>query len=51
MSKLDKQVKKEKVFIPVLGSNTIVCEETGEVKYLTVMVWDIEKDYTEYICK
>ena len=49
MSK-EKQVK-EKVFVPVVGSNTIVCKKTGEVKYLTVMVWDEKKDYTEYICK
>ena len=38
------------VFKPVLGSNTLVFE-TGEVKYLSVIVWDEEKDYTEFIVK
>ena len=48
MSK-DKQIKK--VFVPVVGSNTMICKETGEVKYLTVMVWDDKKDYNEFVVK
>lgn len=52
MAKFNKQeTKKELVFKPVLGSNTLVCEETKEVKYLTVIVVDIKKDYTKFICK
>ena len=38
-----------KVFTPILNSNTLLCKETGEVKYLTVMVYDADQSYDEFI--
>ena len=39
------------IFTPVLNSNTLVCYETGEIKYLTVIVDDVSKNYDAYIAK
>ena len=43
------KTNQQKIFVPVLNSNTLVCNETGEVRYLTVMIYDENQNYDEYI--
>lgn len=45
------KINQQSIFIPVLNSNTLVCHETGEIKYLTVLVDDVFKNYDDYIVK